>query len=150
MKGFCYLILTQPVGVHGIPNAVSDSPGLSSFEELLLLSPHFHLAKSFGFSIEERPGCIMRVCPLGSQDGHHHENHPQNWSRDQLRGCKKISNSDCRNPGATAWHTDEHMANPVDCTDDASAQNVGFCQAPQVTKDRTPSWVLRSIGDCVS
>ena len=84
----------QPFGVHGIPNAFSDGLGLSPFEKLFLLSPHFHLTDSFGFAIEQRPGCVVGVGPIGSQDTAHHEKNPKSWSWDQLKVLESFSNGD--------------------------------------------------------
>ena len=84
----------QPIGVHGVPNTVSDGLGLSSFEELLLLSPHLHLTESFRFPIEWRSGCVAGFCPLGSQDTSHHEKTPKSWSWNQLKVLKDVSNGD--------------------------------------------------------
>ena len=94
MESLCCLVLMQPVGVHGVPNTVSDSLGLSSFEELLLLSPHFHLAESFCFPIEWRSGCVTGFDLFGSQDTSHHEKTPEHWSWNQLKVLKDVSNGD--------------------------------------------------------
>ena len=94
MEGFCHLVTTQPVGVHGVPDAFPDDSGLSSFEELLLLSPHLHLTKSFGFPIEWRSGCVTGSDPFGSQDTSHHEKTPKHWSWNQLNVLKDVSNGD--------------------------------------------------------
>ena len=94
MKCFCCLVLTQPVGVHGVPDAFSDSLGLSPFEEPFLLSPHFHLVESFGLSAQSWSDCIVRVSPLGSQDTACHEKHPKSWSWNQLKVLESVSNGD--------------------------------------------------------
>ena len=132
MKSFCCLVLMQPVGVHGIPNAVSDSPGLSSFEELLLLSPHFHLAESFGFPIEDRPSCVVRVCPFWSCDCSCNKKQPQNWSGDQLKGVQGISKGDCGDPSAVAEHASEEVTKAIDCTNEAATKDMGFDWEPKV------------------
>ena len=132
MKSFCCLVLVQPVGVHGIPNAVSDSPGLSSFEELLLLSPHLHLVESFGFAIEDRSGCIVRIHPFGSHDCHQNKKHPKNWSGNQLKDVQGISKGDCSDPSAIAENTDKEATKAMDCTDEASTQDMGFDWEPKI------------------
>ena len=50
----------------------------------------------------------------------------------------------------TAEHTDGQAAKAMDRTDDAATKNVGFHQAPHVSKCRVPGWVLRLIGDRVN
>ena len=135
MKSFCFLVLTQPVGVHGIPNAVPDSPGLSSFEELFLLSPHLHLAESVGFLIEGRLSCIVRSHPLGSCDCSHDKKEPQNRSWNQLKGVQGISKGDCSDPSAIAEHADEEVTEAVDCTNETATKNMRFDQQPEISED---------------
>ena len=135
MKCFCCLVLTQPFGVHGIPDAFSDGLGLSSFEKLLLLSPHFHLVEPFGFSIEDWSSNVVRVHPFWSCNGHQNEKQPQNWSGDQLKGVQGISKGDCGDPSAIAEHAEEEVTKATDCTNEAATKDVGFHQQPKIGED---------------
>ena len=135
MKGFYYLVLTQPVGVLGVANTVSDSLGLSSFEKLLLLSPHFHFAECFDFSIEDWSRDIFRVHPLGSCDCCWSEKQPQNWSGNWLKGVQGIAKGDRGDPSATAEHTDEEVTKAIDRTDETTTKDMGFDQEPEISED---------------
>ena len=110
----------QPFGVHGVPNAFSDGLGFSTFEELLLLSPHLHLTESFGFPVQQRSGCVTGSNPFWSQDTSHHEKCPKNWSWDQLKVFENISNGNRCDPRVASEHADDQAADSMGCSDDAS------------------------------
>ena len=130
MEGFCCLVAMQRFGVHGVPDAFSDSLGLSTFEELLLWSPHLHLIKSFGFPIEQRSGCAVRFALLGSWCASYHEKHPKHWSWNQLKVFENISNGDRCDPRVTSEQTDDQVADSIGRSDYASTQDVGFQETP--------------------
>ena len=135
MKCFCCLISMQPFGVHSVPDAFSNGLGFSAFEELLPLSPHLHLTKSFGFPIEWRSGFATGFNPFGSQDASHHEKCPKNWGWNQLKVFENISNGDGCDPRVTSEHADDQVADSMGRSDDASTQDVGFHETPQICKD---------------